>query len=225
MHYFINRTNLPPRLADDWNAPAWQAAETLEVANYHEKSGSHRPATRCRLLYDDAGIYGRFLVEKDRYLISRRQKFQDMVCNDSCVEFFVQPAGGTEYFNLEMNCSGVFLLYKIIDPTRAPGNGPLKKLYTLTPEDAAEVRVTGTVPGPFEEELPGPLDWQAGFFLPFALFRRLIESSRTPEPGAVWRANFYKCAGDSSQPHWGSWNPVEPLNFHLPNCFGEIEFR
>jgi len=42
--------------------------------------------------------------------------------------------------------------------------------------------------------------------------------------GQTWRANFYKCADDSSHPHWMSWNPVgDPLSFHRPERFGVLE--
>ncbi|MBO7566063.1 MAG: hypothetical protein J6T60_03070, partial [Bacteroidales bacterium] len=40
---------------------------------------------------------------------------------------------------------------------------------------------------------------------------------------ATWRGNFYKCADHSSHPHWLTWNPVSVLNFHLPDCFAEID--
>ena len=38
-----------------------------------------------------------------------------------------------------------------------------------------------------------------------------------------WRGNFYKCADESSHPHWASWRPIgEKLDFHTPEFFGEI---
>jgi hypothetical protein len=43
--------------------------------------------------------------------------------------------------------------------------------------------------------------------------------------GEVWRANFYKCGDETSQPHWAAWHPVEALNFHLPQCFGQLRFE
>lgn len=48
-----------------------------------------------------------------------------------------------------------------------------------------------------------------------------------PRPGVTWRANFCKCADDSSRPHWLTWSPVtdsEPA-FHRPKYFGILEFE
>jgi hypothetical protein len=43
--------------------------------------------------------------------------------------------------------------------------------------------------------------------------------------GQRWRANCFKCADQSSHPHWASWAPIgEVLNFHQPASFGVFEF-
>ena len=37
--------------------------------------------------------------------------------------------------------------------------------------------------------------------------------------------NFFKCADDSSHPHWASWAPIgEALNFHQPQYFAPLRF-
>ena len=47
---------------------------------------------------------------------------------------------------------------------------------------------------------------------------------QTIASGQVWRGNFFKCAEDISHPHWAAWSPVDEFNFHLPRCFGTIQF-
>jgi hypothetical protein len=220
--YVITRAATPPELADDWTAPIWQQANTLEIAAFRPESSPHRPETRCRLLYDDRGIYGRFLV-RDRYVVSKREHFQDQVCCDSCVEFFVKPPACRGYFNLEMNCSGVFLIQHVIDPRRE-NRGPLKEFRKFTRAEVAELKVFGSMPKKLPAEIAGPVEWQVGFFLPFSLFEAEC-GRRTPAAGEIWRANFYKCADDSSRPHWASWNPISELNFHLPDGFGNLQFQ
>jgi hypothetical protein len=40
-----------------------------------------------------------------------------------------------------------------------------------------------------------------------------------------WCGNLFKCADESSNPHWASWNPIgEELNFHDPRYFASIRF-
>jgi len=58
-----------------------------------------------------------------------------------------------------------------------------------------------------------------------ALFETFVGPLGAPS-GQIWRANFYKCADESSHPHWGSWADIgERLDFHQPECFGEIIFE
>ena len=47
-----------------------------------------------------------------------------------------------------------------------------------------------------------------------------------PEPGVGWRANLYKCADDSSHPHWLTWAHVDnpTPDFHLREFFGILRF-
>ncbi len=42
-----------------------------------------------------------------------------------------------------------------------------------------------------------------------------------PEPGVIWKANFYKIAENSSNPHYITWSIVDnPVHdFHLPQFF------
>ena len=48
-----------------------------------------------------------------------------------------------------------------------------------------------------------------------------------PQPGGIWRANFYKCADKTSHPHWLTWSVVDKPrpDFHVPQFFGILEFE
>jgi hypothetical protein len=35
---------------------------------------------------------------------------------------------------------------------------------------------------------------------------------------------LYKCADQTSHPHWAAWSAVNTLNFHVPDCFGAVQF-
>ena len=41
-----------------------------------------------------------------------------------------------------------------------------------------------------------------------------------------WFDTFFKCADESSHPHWASWSPLgAELNFHTPEYFQELYFE
>ena len=101
-----------PAPSANWDAPAWQLAETLRVTHFPWEDSGHRPNVQARALYDSEALYIHFRVE-DQYVRAVAEKFQDSVCVDSCVEFFVSPLADSEaYFNFEVNCGGTMLLHR-----------------------------------------------------------------------------------------------------------------
>jgi hypothetical protein len=221
MSYIIKRyANI--KLEDSWNGAIWGNANIIDIAAFRDKSSDHHPKTQCKLLYDEKGIYGLFNVE-DQYVRSVSTKFQDGVCKDSCVEFFVEPVGGKGYLNFEFNCGGNMLVFQITDATR--GEDGFKESYILTEDDVAGMQQFATMPPIVEPEITEPVNWRRGFFIPLSVFEKTTGLQSSDISGQTWRANLYKCADDSSQPHWASWNPITECNFHLPQCFAEITFE
>ena len=220
MRYIVRPARTRPAGKGEWDGSAWGQADVLELAYFRPESSDHRPRTRAKLLYDHEGIYGIFRVE-DRYVRCAGTAYMSPVCRDSCVEFFVQPEPGGGYFNFEFNCGGGFLCSYITDPERVPGG--FKSFTPLPEEDGRAMTIYHSIPGTVEPEIPGPVTWTIEFFIPFSLMEKYagpaIEVS-----GREWRANFYKCADATSHPHWASWSPIAARNFHLPGCFGIIEF-
>ena len=216
--YLVKKANGPVDISADWNSPVWEKAVTQRLEVVFEKSSSHRPRTEIRMLYNDQTIYGLFRVE-DRYVRAVQQNDQGSVCTDSCVEFFVSPAGPgpQKYFNFEMNCGGTLLLFDNID-FRAG-------LYKPVPQaDLDTIRRFHTLPKIVEPEIQEPTTWRLGFAIPIAFFVKY--ASVDPKlSGQVWHANFTKCAGDTSHPHWLSWVKLSKLDFHLPKEFGELIFE
>ncbi len=220
--YTLHKTNFSERLICDWNAPAWQLAEPLDINHFRSESGTHRPRTRARLLYDESGIHGIFQVE-DRYVRCLRSGFQSEVWKDSCVEFFVKPKVDKGYFNFEFNCGGSFLCYYITNHERRPGG--FKEFVKVSYERAHVVRTASTLPKIVDPEIELPVTWSLNFFIPFALLESFVgdlAASLTKNP---WQANLYKCGDETSRPHWAAWSPVDEFNFHLPRCFGTLRFE
>ena len=70
------------------------------------------------------------------------------------------------------------------------------------------------------------MTWTVAYALPVSLLRD-YGPVLTPSPGAAWRGNFYKCADNTSHPHWLTWSPIDHPrpNFHLPHTFGRLVFQ
>ena len=178
--------------------------------------GPSSPASSNRSLWPQ---YVKWKVE-DRFVLARRTKHQQDVYRDSCVELFFTPGGVPEergYFNLETNCAGV----KLFGAHIVGG-----KDEKFTAADFASVVTASSLEGPIDREIVEPTTWTLEYKIPLGLLERHAKIER-PRPGVTWRANFYKCADDSSHPHWLTWSPVtnaEP-SFHLPKYFGILAFE
>ena len=97
--YVIKKAKKTPKLGALWNASDWKNGQSLSIDNFLPESSEHRPETKTKLLYDEKGIHGFFMV-KDKYIRCMHTEFQSPVCRDSCVEFFFQPIENKGYFNL-----------------------------------------------------------------------------------------------------------------------------
>lgn len=142
----------------------------------------------------------------------RAEVYEDLgpVCGDSCVEFFVQPHEGGEYWNFEFNCIGT-----LNASHRLTRNEPVR----LSPDELARVqRIASCGNRPFRE-LEGIFSWNLLTVIPLDL----IGVSYEGKPVEM-RGNFYKCASATSQPHYLSWNPIPTPtpDFHRPEFFGTL---
>lgn len=205
-----------PELTGNWDSPAWQNIPAVKIDNFHAKSSDHHPSVQAKLTYDAAGLYIHFRVE-DQYIACRETALQANVCRDSCVEFFVQPAGAEGYFNFEINCGGWLLLhYNTI---------PRHDFKLLDEQVLKQVKIYHSLPERIDPEITEPTTWQVEFFVPYEIFTAECPAVTAPKPGDTWRANLYKCGDSTSHPHWASWSPIgDVLDFHLPEYFGDLTF-
>lgn len=222
MEYTVKKTNAAPELSEGYDSPAWNRANELGIALFHPKSSEHRPRVRARLLHDDTAIYVQFNVS-DRYVRCTRTDYQSMVCNDSCVEFFVQPKPDKGYFNFEVNAVGTLLLSYVEDPARTP-DGFAK--FTRSPWSVGKcVQIYHSLEGIIYPEWSHDVNWTVAYAIPRELFEVYVGPVGTLA-GQTWRANFYKCGDETSHPHWAYWAPIgETLNFHQPEFFAPIHFE
>ena len=210
-----------PTLDGAWDGQEWENANILNIDIFRDRSTEHHPEVKAKLLYNDKGIYGQFKV-KDQYVRAVKTGYQESVCKDSCVEFFFKPKPESGYLNFEFSCGGAMLCSYITDNTRTK-NG-FAKYVMLQDSELDMVDIYHSLPAKVDPEITEPTEWFLGFFIPFSLLEIYVGDIGNVS-AEKWTANLYKCADDTSHPHWASWNPITETNFHLPECFGDIEFE
>jgi hypothetical protein len=221
--YTVKHTLQPPPLDNQWDSPAWRAADTLKVTHFAwpRPGNEHRPVTEARVLYDDAGLYLHFRVQ-DKFVRCIETEYHGKVWEDAAVEFFVQPKPERGYLNFEINCGGTMLLsyHENPDyqgpPNRAPGRVP----WDL----ASNVAIYHSMPKVVDPEITDDVTWHIAFFIPYPLLEEYVGPLGNVA-GQQWRANFYKIAENNSHPHYAAWSPIlEGATFHAPRFFGRIQF-
>ena len=215
--YTIHRAAELVPLCGDAAAGPWKSADVAAIDEYPWYKAGAKQATAARVLYDDRAIYLQFLCQ-DRHIFAQVTETGGNVCRDSCVEFFatIDPDQGPDYFNVEMNCCG----------TRLMGFGPERKdRRRLKPEQAGRIQVVTSVPGPTKAESPADQSWWAAVSLPFDFLSEFTGVKIAPKPGTLWRANFYRCGGQT-EPQNASWNPIPwpTPDYHRPEFFGDVRF-
>ena len=199
----------------------WRDLPAIQIDRFHALSSDHHPQTQAKLLYDRDALHAIFHV-RDRFVKCLCTQYQQMVCNDSCVELFVQPKPDRGYFNFEINCGGTMLLYYVEDATRVDGG--FAKSMPVAPEHAAMIQVATTMPKTTPVEIIEPVEWSVALRIPFGVLEPYVGPIDDPR-GQIWRGNLYKCGDKTSHPHWASWAPIgSELNFHQPDKFGDLNF-
>ena len=217
--YRVKPASGPITIDADWTKPTWKSVEPLKITHFMGERPAHLPEAEARLLYDRDALYVAFRVA-DRYVRAVAKTHQEAVYRDSCVEFFFTPGEdlAAGYFNLEVNCGGTMLFHHQMVPR--------KERMIVAPADLERIQVAHSLPAIVEPEIPGPIAWTLEYRLPVELLDHYAAHTIKPAPGVRWRANFFKCADDSSHPHWLTWSPVHhpTPDFHRPADFGMLEF-
>lgn len=219
MFYSVTKFENPPQGDADWNASPWQNVPSEILENFMGAKPEHFPKTEVKVAYDAAAVYVMFRVE-DRYVRAVAAEHQDAVCLDSCVEFFFTPGSDVSkgYFNFEINCGGTLLFHH--------QKLPRKDSIAISQSECKRIPCSHSMPRTVDPEVETPVIWTVAYAIPIALLQKYAEVVE-PKSGVVWRANFYKCADNTSHPHWLTWSPVEAPkpDFHRPESFGTLRFE
>jgi hypothetical protein len=217
--YKVVRLSKPMKIDGNWNKEQWQKAGTLDITNYMGKIPGFKPVAKAKMIYDNENIYVIFQVQ-DRYIRCLAKEINGPVYQDSAVEFFFAPDPNSplKYFNLETNCGGTPLLhYNLV---------PRKESKKLDVGDIKKVEIFSSLPKTIDPEISEPVTWTIEYKIPIAMLEKYAPLTR-PAKGVEWKANFYKIAENSTNPHYITWSVIEleKPNFHAPEFFGKLVFE
>jgi hypothetical protein len=219
MKYIVKSVQKPILINAVWDKQSWNNIEHIELTHYMGSKPVHFPKTMAKMAYDENAVYIIFKVE-DQYVRAVCTDNQGPVYKDSCVEFFFTPDEDVSsgYFNLEMNCGGTLLFHH---------KGKMQKRgINIQEEHIAQMEIAHSLPKIVEPEIEEKTTWVVEYKIPISILQEYHDVKK-PSLGVIWKANFYKCADDTSHPHWLTWAPVENPgpNFHLPEFFDVLEFQ
>jgi hypothetical protein len=174
---------------------------------------NYKPDVRFVIGYTDNEILLKYYIT-EKHFKAEKTRSNQMVCEDSCVEFFVSPADDGIYYNMEFNGIGTCLL----------GAGTARENSAKAdPEIISKIRRFSSVGLAPVRERTGRFLWHLTVAIPFEVF---FHHKVKDLKGKIFRANFYKCGDMLSVPHYVTWNPVgtENPDYHRPEYFGKLKF-
>jgi hypothetical protein len=209
------------RLKNDSDIPAMdEVSDLLDALGEGHTIGTlnwdgypYKPEVRFNIAWGRREIYIKYYV-REGHVKAEKTATNEMVCEDSCVEFFVSPADDGLYYNFEFNPIGTALMgsgHGRYDSTRAKPAlvDSIRRLTTMGNQPFAEIS--------------GDISWSVTLAIPLeTFFHHKIDDLE----GKSFRANFYKCGDKLTNPHFVTWNPVgtERPDYHRPEYFGVLKF-
>jgi hypothetical protein len=177
------------------------------------KDFDYKPDVKFSIAYDRKEILLKYYITEQWFKAEKTESNQ-MVYEDSCVEFFVSPSIDGIYYNLEFNGIGTCLMGS------GTGRGNRSK---ADPEIISRIRRKTSVGEKSVREIKGEFSWTITMAIPLDVF---FHHKLTELKGKSFRANFYKCGDKLTVPHYVTWNPVktEKPDYHRPEFFGLLKF-
>ncbi len=175
------------------------------------KEFPYRPKMEFAIAHTDDAFLIHYRVE-EQSIRAVAQKDNDHVWEDSCVEFFISPAGDGLYYNIECNCAGTLLL--------GVGEGRNNRVLAA-PEVTKQIDRWATLGRTHFETKEQPTAWELALRIPYSVFFR---HNITSLDGCTLKGNVYKCGDNLPAPHFVSWSPIgtPAPDFHCPEFFGEM---
>jgi hypothetical protein len=164
--------------------------------------------TAAKLLWNQEYLYVAFKCHDD-FVYASYQGFNDRLYEEEVVEVFiddnrdlktylefeVNPLNAVLHYSLHHNLRGQFLKFARVD----------NRLITAVVQE------------------PADQIWNVEIAIPFAEF--VTARNIPPQPGDTWLLNLYRIDRPrNGEAEYSAWSPTKKINFHLPECFGELIF-
>jgi len=201
-------------LTGDGAAPAWERAEWVPLQRRGE--GGLEYETRIKVLYSATGFYVLMDASDSLITATMTEDFLDLWNEDVFEVFLWTDEAYPVYFEYEIsplgyelpilipNFHGEFLGWR---PWHYEGERVTRRATAaLGGPRASGATVTG---------------WRAEVFIPWELLTPL--QGVPPQPGSLWRANFYRVDHDRENRTAWYWAPVSGT-FHEFQRFGVLRF-
>ena len=217
--YQVKKLKKPMKIDADWNKSQWKKIKEINILQHMGKIPAFIPTAKAKMMYDEQNVYVIFLVN-DRFVRSVAEEYNGPVFRDACVEFFFSPDTSLPdgYFNLETNAGGAILMhYQIFQKT--PNQ-------VLAADDIKKIEIAHSLPAKVDPEIKEPVTWTLEYRIPIDMLKKFSNVTQ-PKAGVTWRANFFKTASTTSNPHYITWSFVDnpTPRFHLPQFFGTLRFK
>lgn len=183
----------------------------IDTINWNDFS--YLPDVSFSIGYTGLEIIMKFYITEN-YFKAEKTETNQMVCEDSCVEFFVSPDDDGIYYNFEFNGIGTCLL----------GSGTCRAdSKRVNPDIVSGIRRLSSIGNEPVAEKKGKFTWSLVVAIPPDIF---FHHEIKELKGKTFRANFYKCGDKLSVPHYVTWNPVKTSapDYHQPGYFGILKF-
>jgi hypothetical protein len=201
-------------LTGDGSAAAWERAQWVTLER--RGAGALAYETRVKLLYSENGLYVLMVGSDSRITATMTEDFLDLWNEDVFEVFLWTDEAYPVYFEYEISPLGYEL------PILVPNFHGEFLGWRPWHYDGERLtrRATTAVGGPRESgaTITG---WRAEVFIPWALLEPL--QNVPPQPGSMWRANFYRVDHDGETPTAWHWSPVSGT-FHEFQRFGTLRF-
>jgi hypothetical protein len=187
--------------------------ERLIIDTLNWKGYDYKPDVELSIAYSENEIFLKYFIN-ELYFKAEKTLTNEMVCEDSCVEFFVSPEEDGIYYNMEFNGIGTCLL----------GTGTAREnSKRADPSVISKIRRLTSIGMRPVHERSEEFEWTITIAIPFRVF---FHHNIKDLKGKTFRANFYKCGDMLRVPHYVTWSPVETENpdYHQPEYFGLLKF-
>ena len=199
----------------DGSAAAWQKTAWTPMKKC--PGGKLDYYARFKILYSPTGVYVLMTGSDRKVTASLAEDFAEL-WHEDVFEFFLWP-DETEKIYLEYEISPLGHELAILVPNL---DGEHMGWRPWQYEGARKTRKAVSVSGGTARQGETIAGWTAEVFVPYELFKPL--RNVPPQPGARWRANFYRVDYDDHRATAWSWKPVGP-SFHEYEKFGRLVFE